>query len=275
MKHWHKCRRWWKRGIECPFSSMAFHEDDQPDDDVDDDGIEVPPVAVPAKRKPPPKGLPPVQTMAEVIKEIEARPVQPPPKVNTPVFSRKAYSLDPFGGAPTPPPRSPVKQAARSRVPVRTKVPVRSRVPVRHGAGGYAPSPAPVVGPVPYVRPRGATVPPRVAVRAMRIGFSDYSRPHDSAEVRGAVTEEATARAFGRVVPRGNPADRGVPRWVAPVIAAGAGLTAAALAGRGGRGGGFGGFFFNQAAEMKRLIGASVSRRVGQNYAGRQMKGGL
>lgn len=38
MKHWHRCRRWEKRGIVCPFSSISGHEDpdrpDGPDDEL-------------------------------------------------------------------------------------------------------------------------------------------------------------------------------------------------------------------------------------------------
>jgi len=25
MKHWHRCSRWWKQGLACPFSSLAAH----------------------------------------------------------------------------------------------------------------------------------------------------------------------------------------------------------------------------------------------------------
>lgn len=48
MEHilWHRCRRWWRIGILCPFSSMDVHEDDE--EEGDPEGIKVP---VPGRRK--------------------------------------------------------------------------------------------------------------------------------------------------------------------------------------------------------------------------------
>ncbi len=31
MKHWHKCRRWWERSLECPFRGVTDHDDDDGD----------------------------------------------------------------------------------------------------------------------------------------------------------------------------------------------------------------------------------------------------
>ncbi len=60
---WHQCRKWWKRGIDCPFAQEEEHEDDDQDDPV-----EKPPVGNPF---PEPKIVPPAR------KETDAKVEQP------------------------------------------------------------------------------------------------------------------------------------------------------------------------------------------------------
>ncbi len=31
MKHWHRCSRWWRLNLECPYSSLVQHEDEEDD----------------------------------------------------------------------------------------------------------------------------------------------------------------------------------------------------------------------------------------------------
>ncbi len=37
MNHWHQCRRWWERNLDCPFRGMEDHEDDVETGDPPDD----------------------------------------------------------------------------------------------------------------------------------------------------------------------------------------------------------------------------------------------
>ncbi len=48
MRHWHKCRRWWRVGIACPYSSLVEHEEQ--DDDEGEPDERKPVLGPPAKR---------------------------------------------------------------------------------------------------------------------------------------------------------------------------------------------------------------------------------
>ena len=76
MKHWHRCRRWTRFGVACPFLMFEDHVEDEadPDDPPEDEPPE--PVMVPERRGPPavPPVPPPVlvaerRQMSEVVKE--------------------------------------------------------------------------------------------------------------------------------------------------------------------------------------------------------------
>ncbi len=54
---WHRCSRWWRAGVVCPFGGKRHPE--EPEDDEDDDGDGIPVVPIPARvpRKRPPKQM--------------------------------------------------------------------------------------------------------------------------------------------------------------------------------------------------------------------------
>lgn len=39
MKHWHRCSRWWKAGLECPYSSLVQHEEEEQGGGEGDDEV--------------------------------------------------------------------------------------------------------------------------------------------------------------------------------------------------------------------------------------------
>lgn len=76
MKHWHKCVRWTRRGLACPYVGPIHDDildDDEDDDDQDDDDQTIDKLPVPARKtaKTPTKQF--IQKQAEgILKESEA-----------------------------------------------------------------------------------------------------------------------------------------------------------------------------------------------------------
>ncbi len=251
MEHWHRCRRWWRRGLECPFTKMGMHDPGDGGPEPEDEGFPFPRFAVPGRKKAPPKfggGLleasePFLAKLEDLYKEIaEGTPKLP----GTPP--------EPFG---LPPGRPPVPRPVRAPEPVRVPEPVR--------AGVLAPLRARAPRPATDTASRASRVIQsaglRAIVRAFRTegpGPKPFTRRHGRR--KAAIAERATAdemgSRLGRFVPLG--------------IAAGAGAAAAGLFATRPRGGG-GGFFFNQAARMRALAGAPGSRRFGASTTGAEL----
>ncbi len=104
MKHWHRCRRWWRLNLECPFGGFALHEDqekededDQPDDQEEEEeakeeqedpepGLKLPdPIPAPARRRPP-SPPPKKKEEPEPVRKPEPVPVLPPVPPAPPVL---------------------------------------------------------------------------------------------------------------------------------------------------------------------------------------------
>ncbi len=242
MKHWHRCERWTRRGLPCPFSGKDHAEIEVPAPEAPQEDAPIPPrLLVPAKRK---AGRPrgkekslPRKLLIRLEKALNPSEVEEvmndipvPPKVS----------------APFPPAKVPAKVPARvgSRVPVRApvRVPVRGRVP--RGVEAFA---------------RAQEAARRAVIEGFRV---QNPGPRLSARRRAAVVSEvATADTFGAGVKRGGfTRNRGIGAGVAGAAAFGAGFIG--LRGRGGRGGG--GFFVNQAARMRQLTAAPGARKFRQ-----------
>lgn len=70
---WHRCSRWWRAGVLCPFDGV-LHQAEEPDHDDDDDGAELPKFGIPQRvpRKPPPSRMT-VQQVANANIELWRR----------------------------------------------------------------------------------------------------------------------------------------------------------------------------------------------------------
>lgn len=120
---WHNCRRWWKKGFECPFDE--FEEGVPRPDDDDDDDDEIPPVPIAPERRRPSgdtakeRVREPVQI--RVLEDVLAQPFPTPDP--TPV------SAPARAPAPAPVPRHvPISppQSTPTRVPAPHRQPVRA-----------------------------------------------------------------------------------------------------------------------------------------------------
>lgn len=221
MNHWHKCERWTKRGLPCPFSSLgAEHEkiEDREEEDIEIPSVEV---ALPAKAEEPRgrgrrregllSGAADVPSVEDMVEEVlDALPDDPEPVV--------------------PPGRAPVR-------------------PVIPG-----PVPFPVIPPIPNPRPVG--VPAMAQASARAVNYM-YRRPErvETVYARSAAarSEEIVAQAFAGPDPVVSKFQRDLraPKRRRPRGGARGG------SGR-GRGRGTsrpGGFFFNATAAMEQMFG--------------------
>ena len=237
MKHWHRCERWTRRGVDCPFGAAIDHDEDSAPED--DDSAPFPMVPVPGRRPTPAArgeakkrgrrrtgqlggapGIPKIEDMVEeVLRDI--------PELDDP---------EPFP-LPAPPLRPPQPEPGMPPAPV----------PV--------PVPAPPM-PVPAGRPVGLR-PAVAAQRAVSYLYQGARRTETvysrQALARGA--EEAAAKTFAEPrVPEVRPRE---PRRLTRPRAGGA----RPRVGRSRRGG-YGGFMFNAAAEMQALFGFGSGFRV-------------
>ncbi len=217
--------------MECPFSAIAGHvTDDGPSGpDIDEpDELPIPvPLAVPERKKVKPRPIEDI--MDDIMDEIERLPVPS----GVPATAPKGTEPDPFGGVVARVTR-PLPKAAVVPKPVTVRAPSPVRAPVR------------------------LPVREAAAVKAVRVGFrATIPRTRESFEgkiQRTAKVEEATSRAFEQTARQGRFPTRKVAGTVAAVATGGAAFQA--LRSRpftGGRGG----FFFNQASQMRRLVGQS------------------
>lgn len=67
--HWHRCRRWWRHGLECPFNSLVQHEED--DDDREDEDPDLDPVPDPVRE---PRRIPDRERKDEIEKPVGVIP---------------------------------------------------------------------------------------------------------------------------------------------------------------------------------------------------------
>jgi len=234
VDHWHRCQRWTRLGLPCPFSGLATDTEEAPPSGEGPSElpklVPQPPVIVGRKvREKEAKPGIDEKGLEGVLREIRGR-VKPPVQ---------AEPFKPSGLPPVKPPvgPSPVPQRAPAPSPARVPVRVQSamRAAVQHGF--------------------------RVAVRQpVRPGFRVAKGGREKARALRAarIAELATANEVAaRVKPKRRARRGAIAAGIAGAAAAG-GIIATRY--RGGRGG----FFFNQARRMRALAGAGPLRRTGQ-----------
>lgn len=119
---WHRCERYWREGLECPFRELEAHEEVSDDDDDErDEPLRFPPLLVPEKRKPQPPRMYDVIEVAEGILRDTPREFTVPDPV------------------PEPPPEPPVVRPRPVPPGVPQPVPVGVPVPPDRGEPGGAP----------------------------------------------------------------------------------------------------------------------------------------
>lgn len=249
---WHRCQRWTRLGLSCPFRRQEGHKDD------DDQGEPEPvPVAPPVpKLAPPAKREARAEVKGDIIRQAEeiVRTVPQPAPVPDPfpepvldptrpnVLTRPAKDRT-IQNLPPPPPR-----------PAKLPTPEPSKTPVFRKAAALALQRVyqnvPAAPPV-RTKAKPAPVPVPVPVRQFN------TLPDPVGQFRAEMVEEAVAQEFAQM-PAPAPKSSGfhlTRKQIAGGVAAVAGGTAAVLIGTGGRGGGVGKFIVNSAARLAALMG--------------------
>lgn len=264
MRHWHKCRRWTIRGLQCPLVGPRHEELSDEEDDEGEEGEKFP-VLVPAKAKTPsdPQGKVVQAQIVEILKEAEAWQQVPEPKyVPEPVLPPPARRA-PKRPAPT------VPEAPR---PVVSPVPLLFAAESLPDRKVYVPPATPPVAAVveALIQPAfeglykaGITDPVRAA-KAVADGLVKapapttaptpppvyYGRgPEEALKPVAASVETALAASVATYKPITQPSAistfiENVQPYVKPAVI---GATAA----------GAGGFFFNWASRLKTMQGSS------------------
>lgn len=287
MRHWHRCERWERRGLPCPFSSLAQHETEEGDPPDDEPGqVELPdvvdtpqPVVIAARQRERGKinpyrrvnwpsgapGLPDPEWIEEVLGDGYPSPEEAPEPVGPVPYL--PVPLRPAAG-PRPP---PLRVAALAQEPYRNPFAnpelMRALARMRQSTVQRVRGSAKAVSEGRSYVPQGWK-PTQQDVRGLRLSGSAA----DPGPVRAAMGEEIAVRTIqSSERPRTSRLSKSrLAVAAATLAAAGAGAYAAS---RGGGGGGF--FHVNMAAWSKELIGAAGRRSYSQNTAGRQFRGGL
>lgn len=252
MMHWHRCRRWWRHGLECPFNSLVDHEDDD-EEDGDPDLIKIP---VPARRKRD-KSEADVTTgggkVGSNITDRELEELGEAQKIRIAIGGPEKKAEEVVREAPRPiprilepvgdlfdllPPPPPIRGSVRA--PARTPARARVRSPALTGALGTT---APVRRPT-----------PKVVGLAAALTMNQLSRlhprlppPHRKPQL--ALDEEVIVQ---ELVDAPQPSGFGFKAKQVGFIVGGAAAGIGAAFALGGRGGGGGGSFaFNAAARLR------------------------
>lgn len=273
MEHWHRCERWYRQGLDCPFRAI---EDDDPE--FDDDDLPLPPVALPARKRVPlrkkqgriGKGHPASYSEPLPVRTTVPLPPPPPPVPPSPVPKR----------VPVPRPVPPgVEPAPRpGEVPGRVPAPVFGFEPtqalatevgqnVQEGARAVATEWRPTRTQIEqlmglgYFRSRSGKPPDMHAVNTayaeavLANAYRDRLRHgRRRSGLRPGMAEEQGEEVLRKAGPR--PARKPVeamsrpPWWV---------LLAGTIARRRG---GTGGMHVNMAARMRQLTAAPASRTL-------------
>ncbi len=263
MRHWHRCKRWTLRGLDCPFGGLAEHEEieDPSDEEEAPEGLKIP-VGEPVRPL-----VPPGRRAQDVA-------VQEPFVEGVIEDSRFPEVAEPVGALPLPPLPPPVR--ARP-VPVRAR---SSRVPAQEPLR----NPFRVPGLAQVLAARRANAAQRAVARGavMVRGLEREPGPRGSerrtmARSERVVAVAASGERFKSEKGTKTPPPRGkrLSRGVVAGVAGGAAVTAGILRFTrvGGRGG-FGGMFANMSGQFSALR-AQRARSLSQNISGRQGRGGL
>ncbi len=255
MRHWHRCKRWWGEGLDCPFGGMEGHEvdEDEPPDDLPD-RIDLLLAAE--------KGA-----EADVLQSRQVEPGQMPLPFPFPIPQPERVPQLP-GMPPFRPPRPAPADPPRP-LPGQPALPDPEQLPlvpaaVQHvGEGGLN-----LVGGALGMVPQDwrAT---NAQVSALYGAFASRTDdpPLQGRYSRIAVAEEGAARIAGKQ----NRVNKRRLALAAAAAVAGAGL---GFGVHRASTGGFGGLQVNMAAEMERLTSAVGVRKledkgVGQFPAGK------
>lgn len=125
MRHWHRCLRWKRRGMDCPFAKL----DEHPEEDGDEDEEREEPEGQPLE----PRGVPVPEKLVPPEKEAKEEVEKP-----TVIEMAEAIVLE-LGGepwwVPDPVPRGTLPLRAAPRVPFPTPPGPGVRAPAPGGAG--------------------------------------------------------------------------------------------------------------------------------------------
>ncbi len=271
MIHWHRCRRWWRHGLECPYSSLVEHEDDDEEDgDPDLEKIPVPgkkkveeDEEVPDDEKIPVPGRRPVATKprrpgrdltdeqlrelgghAEAVRERNRKIQEEAEKVVDEAPRPIPNTLEPVGNItdflPPPPParraRARARTAAEDARVVSEEDEVKGKSPTLAGALARAPV------------PKSVGLAAALTMNQLSRLHPTLPPPHRKAQL--ALDEEVVVQEF---VKAPQPSGFGFKAKQIGFIVGGAaaGIGAAFALGRGGGGGGGGSFAFNAAARLR------------------------
>ncbi len=259
MMHWHRCRRWWRHGLECPFNSLVQHEPDDegdPPDEPEPIGV-IPPgkKRVDKTRKKVEKVKRPAdnltdEELAELgghvrrVVERNRKIQEEAEKVIDEVPRPIPNTLEPVGDIspflpppPVPrgrPPRPVAATAAQDARVVSEEEEVKGKTPTLSGALARAP------------------VPKSVGLAAA-LTMNQITRLHPQVDLPRSFVNEAAERAIvEEFVKAPKPSGFGFKAKRIGFIVGGAaaGIGAAIALGRGGGGGG-GGFAFNAAQRLR------------------------
>lgn len=287
MKHWHQCERWERRGLPCPFSSLAQH------DDIADSQGATDPRRLPLPGKEPKgskrqdalkwrepsgvgakvafrradwpggaPGLPDPKWIQEMLNDGLPGPEEAPEPVGpVPPLPAQPYMPRPPALPVGEPYRNPFADPALQRALAQMRVTAQQRVTASAKAVGQARAMVPQAWRPTQEQITQLGLNQSVTVPQKAIGGREIAR--------AALAEEVTAKTVQQ-----SETSRISKSRLAAGAATVAGAGAAAYVATRRRGGG-GGFHTNMSREMKQLIGQHAARRVGQNYSGRQTRTGL
>ncbi len=248
MRHGHRCRRWWRIDLVCPFASLEDHEEDEdPPPAFEFDPLDPDPTPIDAPRRPPSFVIParretdvrlesPLDSVVaeaeEIIRDVPAP--DPIPAVPQPVgFFRPTASRGRAGALTIPTGRRPAP------APARTIVRATNRVTQKLTRGVQGVSEAVLDSLRQGIRPPVAPPVRKAPPSAVRASARPSPAIRSTPPIKAAMAEEAVTQEFGRrsSKPHGSRRSRG--------------LAAAAIVGGGVAGGGF---LFNAASRMRGMM---------------------
>lgn len=267
MNHWHKCRRWERRKLRCPYLGVVHEEieDDDDDDDDQDDDDTIDKIPVPGRKKQPPKQDPVSdEWVKEFTKEAEKWVQEPIPQVPVKPPQPALPPAQPVYPEPTKVP-APVPEYAP--IPQLFPTPALKPLEAPYRAGALPYQPAAVLAPLMQQSFEGVYKAGNTSTATVAKGLADglykaprptatqvpspyYGRGPDVAAKPVAATVEAqlakqVSEYIYKPIQQPSVLDKVVTKVkpLSPYL-----MGAAAVAGGGG-------FIFNWAAKLKSMTG--------------------
>lgn len=299
MKHWHRCERWWRLGLDCPFKERKEHEEDEEDERQDDDDGGLPKIPVPGRTpaRPKAKGFPRALDIPGTVPFQLGFPFPiPPPPEGTPMlpgFPPLPLPLPAPPPAPRPLPGQPaLPDPAAPKMPIPQGTEESANNLVRQARGmvpsRWRPNNAQLSQLFGAFRARGEGPPTdqqaRLAVAeygAAQEVYASTSKRRRLREWQREQTELAEAERQRQAARREKEGSGRAKKIAVGAAAVVAGAGAAFKVHRSGGRGGFGGLSVNMAARMRKLTAPVGARKVtprkkpAQNISGRQTRTGL